>query len=187
MNHSPHRSSTNQHYFILHDDVTQPIFIQCYSVYINEVTNTPSNWFNLHSFIPPTLDHIKIFYIFSGKFLNFWRPFLVIFHKFCLVSSLEDHQKNFANFPNFLTFPGSRTEKDIPISICNLVVTKSMKRYQILVHSFGRNQPEWSGVDFCSILFCFIIVMTHLCSVYIYVCLYVCNRTFHLHKIQKGL
>ena len=29
-------------------------------------------------------DHTKNFYIFSGKFLNFWRPFLVIFPNFFL-------------------------------------------------------------------------------------------------------
>ena len=41
-----------------------------------------------------------------------------------------------------------------PIPICNLVVTQSMKRYQVLVHSFVRNQPErWLGKFLLNFLF----------------------------------
>src|SRR6218665_3658572 len=50
---------------------------------------------------------------------------------------------NFANFPNFLAFFRIKDrKKNIPIFICNLVATQSMKSYQVLVHSFVRNQPE---------------------------------------------
>jgi len=71
-------------------------------------------------------DHQRNFYIFLGKILNFWRPFLVIFPKFVL--GLRTTKKNFANFPNFLAFFRVKDRKIIPIPICNLVVTQSMKR-----------------------------------------------------------
>ena len=83
---------------------------------------------------------------FLGKISEFLTTFLVIFSKFFLVS--RSTKKNFANFPNFLAFFWVKDRHKIPISICNLVVTQSIKRYQVLVHSFVRNQPErrWGQV-----------------------------------------
>src|SRR6218665_2419049 len=49
--------------------------------------------------------------------------------KFCLGSRTT--KKNFANFPNFLAYFRVKDRKSIQISICNLVVTQSMKRHQI--------------------------------------------------------
>src|SRR6218665_1287853 len=86
--------------------------------------------------------------------------FLVIFPKFCLGS--QTTKKNFANFPNFFAFFKIKDRKNIPISICNLVVTQSMKRYQVSLHSFVRNQPERRWGSIFAQFFYFPILMTHL-------------------------
>jgi len=107
-------------------------------------SDSRTTWQILSRFV----DHQKNFYIFLEKIQNFWRPFKVIFPKFVLGS-----QTTKRNFANFLAFFRVKDRKNIPISICSLVVTQFMKRYQVLVRSFVRNQPERRWGQFLLFLF----------------------------------
>src|SRR6218665_988614 len=68
-----------------------------------------------------------------------------------------DHQKESRQFSQLVAFLRVKDRKNIPISICNLVVTQSMRRYQGLpvVHSFVKNQPERRGGQFFAHFFLF--------------------------------
>ena len=102
----------------------------------------------------------KISYILLGKFLNFWWPFLVFFPKYFLGS--QTTKRNFANFPNFLAFSRVKDRKNIKISIFNLVVTQTMKRYQRTKFAVSSETSlKGSRVNFLN-FFYFPIVMTHL-------------------------
>src|SRR6218665_2790118 len=96
----------------------------------------------------------KQFLHFLGESSEFMTTFLAIPPNFFSVR--ETQTRISPIFPISLHFSGSRTGRNIPISICNLhvVVTQSMKRYQVLVHNFVRNQPE-GWVNFCSKFNCF--------------------------------
>jgi len=85
----------------------------------------------------------KTFFIFFGKFMNLGRPFLVIFPNFCLCSRTT--KKNFANFPNFSAFFRVKDRKNIPISMCSLVVTQSMKRCTVS----SETSLKGGGINFC--------------------------------------
>src|SRR6218665_724731 len=84
---------------------------------------------------------------------------------FFLIFWFADHQKEFRQFSNFLAFFRVKGRKNIPISIYNLVVTQSMKRHQVLVHNFVRNQLERRWGQFLLNFSHFPIIVTHLCIV----------------------
>ena len=67
----------------------------------------------------------KKFIHFLYKISKFLTTFLVIFPKFFLGS--RTIKMNFANVPNVLVFFRVTDRKIIPITICKLVVTQSMK------------------------------------------------------------
>src|SRR6218665_1692190 len=63
-----------------------------------------------------------------------------------------DHQKEFSKFSQFPGISQGQGQKKHSIFICNLVVTQSIKRYQVLVHTASsETNLKGGGVNFSSI------------------------------------